>query len=103
VRRLVAAFNSLVLPHTGSLLPEWARRACSQHWYLLKTAASRRCLARTRFPERRPVAALQMGASGLESGQLEQKQCGIGRDARAPEASGPLLEYLPNFAIVRAG
>jgi len=30
VRRLVAAFNSLELPHTGSLLPGWPRCACSQ-------------------------------------------------------------------------
>jgi len=30
VRRLVAAFNSLVLPHTGSLLPGLPRGACSQ-------------------------------------------------------------------------
>ena len=32
VRRLVAAFNSLVLPHTGSKLPGLPRCACSQAW-----------------------------------------------------------------------
>jgi len=30
VRRLVADFNGLVLPHTGSLLPGLPRCACSQ-------------------------------------------------------------------------
>jgi len=32
VRRLVAAFSSLVLPHTGSLLPGLPQCACSQAW-----------------------------------------------------------------------
>ena len=58
----------------------------AEHWSLLKTAASCRCPARTRFPERRRVAALQTRPSGLESGQFKtrdvpgfRQRCGPGR------------------------